>query len=134
MLFILTVKNYIPDKILLQVAALNLLPEIISRMKKSASRIFKIVSNKYLIALAAFVLMMLFFDENNIFLQLDRKRQLNNLLKSKAFYQSEISKTQQQLTNLQNSPAAVEKFARENFLMKRDNEDIFIVETPDAKK
>ena len=105
-----------------------------SRMKKTATRIFKIVSNKYIIALIAFVLMMLFFDDNNLFLQLDRKRQLNDLLKSKAFYEAEIANTQQALQHLQSSPASVEKFARENFLMKRDNEDIFIVETPAKEK
>ncbi len=103
-------------------------------MKKTASRVFKIVSNKYMIATIAFVLMMLFFDANNIFLQLDRKRQLNDLLKSKAFYEAEIANTQQTLKNLQSSPASVEKYARENFLMKRDNEDIFVVETPSNKK
>jgi cell division protein DivIC len=103
-------------------------------MMKTASRVFKIISNKYIIATTAFVLMMLFFDDNNIFLQLDRKRQLNALLKSKAFYEAEIAKTQQTLKNLQSSPASVEKFARENFLMKRDNEDIFVVETPSNKK
>ena len=78
--------------------------------------------------------MMLFFDDNNLFLQLDRKRQLNDLLKSKAFYEASIASTQQQLNNLQSSPASVEKFARENFLMKRDNEDIFVVEAPSNKK
>jgi cell division protein DivIC len=87
-----------------------------------------------MIAFTAFVLMMLFFDDNNLFLQLDRKRQLNDLLKSKAFYETAIANTKQTLNNLQSSPASVEKFAREHFLMKRDNEDIFIVETPAAKK
>ncbi len=77
---------------------------------------------------------MLFFDNNNLFLQLDRKRQLNDLLKSKAFYQAAIANTQEALQNLENSPASVEKFARENFLMKRDNEDIFIVDTLAAEK
>ena len=103
-------------------------------MKKTASRVLKIVSNKYMIATIAFVLMMLFFDDNNIFLQLDRKRQLNDLLKSKAFYEAEINSTQQTLKDLQSSPASVEKYAREHFLMKRDNEDIFVVETPANKK
>jgi cell division protein FtsB len=98
-------------------------------MKKTASRILKVVGNKYMIALITFLLMMLFFDDNNLFLQLDRKRQLNALLKSKAFYESEIANTRQTLNNLESSPASVEKFARENFLMKRDNEDIFIVDT-----
>ena len=77
-----------------------------------------------------FALMMLFFDDNNLFVQLDRKHQLNELLTSKRFYEKEIIKTRQDLTNLQSSPAAIEKFARENFIMKRDNEDVFIVETP----
>ena len=54
-------------------------------MKKTASRVFRIVSNKYTIATVAFIFMMLFFDDNNFFVQLDRKRQLNDLLKSKAF-------------------------------------------------
>jgi cell division protein DivIC len=103
-------------------------------MRKTASRIFKIVSNKYMIALITFVLMMLFFDDNNLFLQLDRKRQLNALLKSKAFYEAAIANTQQTLDHLESSPASIEKFARENFLMKRDNEDIFIVDTLANKK
>ena len=103
-------------------------------MKKTATRIFRIIGNKYIIALIAFVMMMLFFDDNNLFLQLDRKRQLNDLLKSKAFYEAEIANTQQALQHLQSSPASVEKFARENFLMKRDNEDIFVVETPVNEK
>ena len=98
-------------------------------MIKTASKIFKIISNKYIIALVVFAMMMLFFDDNNLFVQLDRKRQLNDLLKSKAFYEAEIANTQQTLNKLQSSPASVEKFARENFLMKRDNEDIFIVDT-----
>lgn len=97
---------------------------------KKASAIFKIVSNKYLIAVTAFALMMLFFDDNNIFVQLDRKQQLKELQSSASFYQNQITNTQNDLKNLQSSPAAIEKFARENFMMKRDNEDIFIVENP----
>jgi cell division protein DivIC len=103
-------------------------------MKRTVSRVFKIISNKYTIALIVFVLMMLFFDDNNLFVQLDRKRQLNDLLKSKAFYEAEIANTQQTLSHLQSSSASVEKFARENFLMKRDNEDIFVVDTLAGKK
>lgn len=101
---------------------------------KKASQFFKIAGNKYLIALAVFVVMMLFFDDNNLFLQVDRKRQLHGLQQSKAFYEQEIEKTKQQLIHLQSSSEAVEKYARETFLMKRDNEDIFIVEAPAAKK
>ena len=89
-----------------------------------------ILKNKYFISLVAFALLMLFYDRNNIFVQIDRKKQLNDLLTSKKFYEDEIEKTKKELYELQNNPAALEKYARENFYMKRDNEDVFIVEQP----
>lgn len=104
-------------------------------MKKAAKTILFILRNKYLVSLVAFVVLMLFFDRNDVFTQLDRKQQLKELQHSKQFYKEEILKTQQQLTDLQNNPAALEKYARENFYMKRDNEDVFIVEPgPTGKK
>jgi cell division protein FtsB len=103
-------------------------------MKKAVTTILFILRNKYLVSLVAFVVLMRLFDRNDVFTQLERKRQLKELQNSKAFYQEEIRKTQQQLTDLQNNPAALEKYARENFYMKRDNEDVFIVEPPADKK
>ena len=95
---------------------------------KSVKRTFKIITNKFVMAAAAFGLLLLFFDDNNLFVQLDRKRQLNELLDKKKYYEQKINTTHQQLSNLQSNPAAVEKFVRENYLMKRDNEDVFVVE------
>jgi cell division protein FtsB len=95
-----------------------------------ALSILYFLKNKYLITLVAFALFMMFFDHNDVFVQLERKKQLNELLSSKKFYQGEIDKTKKELFDLQNNPAALEKYARENFYMKRDNEDVFVVETP----
>ena len=95
---------------------------------KKAKNIFSIISNKYVVALVAFALLMLFFDRNDVFVQMERKKELNDLLLSKQFYENEIKKTSNQLEELKNDPAALEKFARENYLMKRDNEDVFIVD------
>ena len=95
---------------------------------KIAKRIVAILKNKYLVSLIAFALLMLFFDRNDVFVQLDRTRQLNELTNSKKFYETEIAKTRKELNDLQNNPAALEKYARENFLMKKDNEDVFVVE------
>lgn len=97
---------------------------------KFARNLFSVVKNKYLVAFISFTLLMLFFDRNDIFVQIDRKKQLNNLLASKKFYQDEIDKTRKELFDLQNNPAALEKYAREIFFMKRNNEDVFIVEKP----
>ncbi len=99
---------------------------------KSAKRTIRIITNKYVIALAVFASLLLFFDDNNLFVQLDRKHQLNELLRKEKYYEEKITVTNQQLSNLESNPAAVEKFVRENYLMKRDNEDIFVVEPPQS--
>ena len=99
---------------------------------KQAKRAFKIVTNKYVIALFLFALQMVFFDDNNLFVQLDRKRQLHELLTHKKYYEDKITATSDELRNLQTSPASIEKFVRENFKMKRDNEDLFVVDDTGA--
>lgn len=76
--------------------------------------------------------MMLFVDRNDIFVQRQRKKQLNELLESKKFYEAEIEKTKKSLSDLRDNPEALEKYARENYQMKKDNEDIFIVDTTTA--
>ena len=95
---------------------------------KAAKNIFSVISNKYVVALIAFALLMLFFDRNDVFVQAERKKELKELLMSKQFYENEIKRTSNQLNELKNDPAALEKYARENCLMKRDNEDVFIVD------
>ncbi|MEO8711048.1 MAG: septum formation initiator family protein [Parafilimonas sp.] len=90
--------------------------------------------NKYIIALTAFIVLMLFIDHNDIFVQIERKKQLNDLLSSKHFYEQQIEQTKKNLADLQNSPAALEKYAREKFLLKRDNEDLFVMSMEDTQK
>jgi cell division protein DivIC len=97
-------------------------------------KVFSILSNKYLIALIVFAFIMLFTDHNNIFEQMDRKHELSELRAKKAYYQQEIEKTKKELTDLSNNSAALEKYAREKFLMKRDNEDVFVVDSNTVSK
>ena len=72
-----------------------------------------------MLSLLAFAVLLLFVDHNDIFVQAKRKKQLNELLVSKQFYQNEIEKTRKQLSALQNNPEALEKYAREKFFMKK---------------
>jgi cell division protein DivIC len=97
-------------------------------------QIIPIVTNKYLLAIVFFALWMCFFDERDIFNTLAQKQKLKALEAKKYYYQTEIEKAKQDLDNLQNSPAALEKFARERYLMKKDGEDIFIIEDSVAIK
>lgn len=97
-------------------------------------QIIKTFRNKYVIALTAFTVLMLFIDHNDIFVQIDRQKQLKQLLLSKAYYQKQIEQTQKNLSDLQNNAAALEKYAREKYFLKRDNEDIFIVPVENSEK
>ncbi len=96
--------------------------------------IFKLIRNKYIISITAFIVLMLFIDRNDFFAQLQHKHQLNELLGSKKFYQEQIDQTKKNLADLQNNSAALEKYAREKFLLKKDNEDVFIVAKENAQK
>jgi cell division protein DivIC len=93
-----------------------------------SSSIITIIKNKYLIAITVFTVIMLFFDHNNVFEQMQRKQELQELQAKKQHYLNEIEKTKKELADLSNNPAAIEKYAREHFQMKRDNEDIFVIE------
>jgi len=99
-------------------------------MKKIAS----IITNKYLLATGFFVVWMLFFDQRDFFQQKERGEELKKLEAKKRYYVQEIEKTQKELTDLQSNPAALEKFAREHYLMKKDGEDIYIIEDSAGQK
>lgn len=83
--------------------------------------------NKYFISTAVFCVVMLFLDKNDFFTQMERGRELKELRQSKAFYTAKISAERKELEGLKHNPATVEKYAREKYLMKRDNEEIFLV-------
>lgn len=89
----------------------------------------KIAGNKYLLTGIAFGVWMLFFDRNDIPLQISRVNELNQLQNSEKVMMKRIADTHKELDNLKNSPETLEKYAREKYLMKRPNEDLFIVKT-----
>lgn len=83
--------------------------------------------NKYVIAVALFAAIMLFFDKNDLFTQAERNKQLKELKASKQYYYDQIATERAELEQLKSNPATVEKYAREKYLMKRDNEDLYII-------
>ena len=70
---------------------------------------------------------MLFFDRNDFITQYSRTKELEKLQKSRQYYTSQISTEKQQLEHLKSNPATLEKYAREKYFMKRDNEELFII-------
>ena len=71
--------------------------------------------------------MLLFLDKNDFFAQFDRRKELRELEQSKAYYTREIASERKELEALKTNPATLEKYAREKYYMKRDNEEIFLV-------
>lgn len=94
------------------------------------------LKNKYFLSFAAFCAVMLFLDRNDFFTQMERRKELRELQQSKRYYTSQIEAESKELEALKNNPATLEKYAREKYLMKRDNEELFLIsENPyDTKK
>lgn len=91
------------------------------------NRLLDLLKNKYFLSSIAFLIWMLFFDRNDIISQYDYRSQVNKLENEKEFYNNEIAKVQKDLDELTSNRDKLEKFARERYLMKRDNEDVFVI-------
>lgn len=103
------------------------LPVSISDIMKLLTHIPTFLKNKYFLALTLFGLVIIFLDKNDFFAQLDRRKELRELEQSKAYYTREIATERKELEALKSNPATLEKYAREKYFMKRDNEEIFLV-------
>jgi cell division protein FtsB len=90
-------------------------------------KVIHIFKNKYLIATILFIVWMLFFDHNDIFLHLQYRKELNELKTDKKYYQEQIDLTRKEVDLIKSNPQAMEKVAREQYLMKKDDEDVFVV-------
>ena len=104
------------------------------KLKRIKITIPPFLKNKYVIASIALLAWLIFFDGNDFFTQYSYRQKLNELEKEKEYYMVEIEKNRQELQSLVSSKKNLEKFAREKYLMKKDNEDIFVIlEKPEKK-
>ena len=69
----------------------------------------------------------IFFDKNNIFSQIDRHREVVKLQQEADYYKNEIDNDNKTINSLKTDPKFLEKFAREQFHMKKDNEDVYVL-------
>lgn len=88
---------------------------------------FKFLSNKYVWVLLAFLTWMLFLDNYSYFEHRFLNKQIDELEDNAAYYQGEIKKDEENIKQLKNSEQ-IEKYAREKYYMKKDSEDIYIIE------
>ena len=90
-------------------------------------RLIDLFKNKFFIITVAFIVWMLFFDKNDLVSQYEYHQQVNNLKQERDFYKSETEKVSKDLDELTSDPEKLEKFAREKYLMKKENEDVFVI-------
>ncbi len=99
--------------------------------KLKQKRWFRILSNKYLLIILAFGVWMLFFDSNSWLVQRELSQEIKKLENNKNYYEKEIQHDKQIIEQLQ-SEEGLERYAREKYFMKKDNEDVFIIEYKDS--
>lgn len=91
-------------------------------------KVFQFLFNKYLLTSVAFLVWMTFFDQNDWMTQKETQKQLQATKDNIKFLMAKTVAMEQELKLLQSDPQKLEQFAREKYRMKRDNEDLYIIE------
>ncbi len=97
------------------------------RIKNLYQKLPAPLRNKYLITFVVFLVWIFFIDTFDIITQIRMNNEFKQLKEQQEFYKAEIEEDSIKVYNLNNNPEEQERFARERFLMKKDNEDVFIV-------
>ncbi len=99
-------------------------------MKKKPSLFKKALpylKNKYILTFLGALIWLSFFDRNDFITTYSYHQKLESLRKEKQYYESEIKQSTADLNNLMTNSRTLEKYARERYLMKKDNEDLFVI-------
>jgi cell division protein DivIC len=97
------------------------------RLPQRDSIVMKSLRNKYLIAFLVFLVWLLIFDNNSL---IDRIKYLNTLREmdtEKQYYLERIKEDTRRLNELKTDRENLEKFAREQYFMKKENEEVFVI-------
>lgn len=93
----------------------------------------RIFSNKYLIITVLFIIWMLFFDTNSYLIHHELNNDIKKLEKNKEEYLEEIMNDKLFIEKMKDS-SEIEKFAREEYYLKKKNEEIYLIEHEDSVK
>ncbi|MDA3615595.1 FtsB family cell division protein [Polluticaenibacter yanchengensis] len=91
--------------------------------------IFKIIFNRYFLTITAFFVWIVFFDDSNLFNQIERTNELKALNKKNEYYEEQNLILRSELNKLKKDTATLIKYAREKYFMKKDNEDVYVFDS-----
>jgi cell division protein FtsB len=107
-------------------------------MKKNRLAFFRkylpMMNNKFILTFLGFVVWLGFFDRNDFLTTWNYHKKLESLRNEKQYYEREIEKYREDLNNLLTNHATMEKYAREKYYMKKDNEEVFLIIKEKAKE
>ncbi|MDN3723808.1 septum formation initiator family protein [Aequorivita sp. SDUM287046] len=93
----------------------------------------RFLSNKYVLILLLFLTWMVFFDTNSVLIHSELESEIDALEDNAEFYKKEIEQDKSFIQKMEDSNQ-MEKFAREKYYLKKENEDIYIIEHEDSIK
>ena len=100
---------------------------MLNSLFKKDSPFLRAVRNKYLIAFTVFLVWLLIFDHNSLIDRVKYMKTLNGLEDERQFYNKRIEVDSKRLKELKTDKENLEKFAREQYYMKKENEDVFVI-------
>jgi len=96
-------------------------------MKDLFRKIWPWLRNKYVLTISIFFIWMLFFDQYNLVDRIGMKSEIRQLESEEAYYREQIERDSTRLMELTTDKENLEKYAREQYLMKKPNEDVFLI-------
>ena len=108
--------------------------ELTTKKKIMDTRVVKFVWNRYFILTIAFAVWMFFFDQNYFFVHRELDKQIKLLEVDESYFQEHLNTETEKLDQLNSNPAEIERIAREKHFLKKDDEDIFIIEQEKVNK
>lgn len=97
------------------------------KLKQIWFLVMPLLKDKYTLSFILFFTWLFFFDQNNLIDRMTNIKQLHQLERDQVYYLQKIKEDSEKLKELKSNSGNLEKFAREQYLMKKPNEDIFII-------
>lgn len=101
---------------------------------KITDKLPPVLRNKYVLTLIIFIIWILLFDSNNLIARFRDMKELRKLKKDREYYFDKIGEDKKKLNELKTDNRNLEKFAREQYRMKKADEDLFIIMTPQEER
>lgn len=95
--------------------------------KSGWNKIWLFLRNKFFLSLAIFIVWLIVFDQHNLIDRYKSIRHLNQLKKDTSYYQQKIKQDRLSIDMLETDDKNLERFARERYLMKAPDEDVYII-------